>query len=367
MIMIVLKILSLVFLLVVLPTLAGILPLHFFKDKQRSFGKAIILGYLVLLAVLEIIGIPIVLCFVYTGYIFLIVLFMVLLLFIVVLGLHITYRDYSHARKNDNKFFGIKQMLMDDLATLKNSSTECRIYMIIIGLLLVFQIVQALRLASYDVDDAFYNAYAKSAQQYGTLYRVDPSTGRSFQLDMRHAMALFPIFQAIVSSLSGIHLLIVSHKIMPIVLIPLSYIVICEMSKVLFSQSREKQMLFVLLINVFRLFGNISEYTTETFFYIRTWQGKSLAGNFVIPLLLWLFLCMWDDRDNKEGIVYWVLIGVTVIAGGASSSLAVLLTCGMIMLYATLSCIREKNIRTLWKALLSCVPGMLYIIVYILN
>ncbi|MCR4789180.1 MAG: hypothetical protein K5888_11385 [Lachnospiraceae bacterium] len=365
--MIILRSLSLIFTLVVLPAFAGILPLHFFKEKQRSLSKAIILGYIVSLAILELIGIPIVLTFVYTGYIFLIVLFMVLLVFVVIVGLHVTFRDSVRAKKNGHEFYGAKQMLDSGISKLKESSVESRIYFFIIFALVLFQVIQAVRLASYDVDDAFYNAYARSAQQYGTLYRIDPSTGRSFSLDMRHAMALFPIFQAIVSTLSGIHLLIVSHKIMPVILIPLSYMVYYEISGILFKESRENRMIFMILINLFRIFGNISEYTAETFFFIRTWQGKSLTGNFIIPALIWLFLCLKDDRDNKEGIFYWVLIGILILAGGSSSSLAVLLTAMLTVLYGALFSIREKSFKTLIKSVIACVPGMIYVLIYIFN
>ncbi len=365
--MVILKSLSLIFTLVLLPALAGILPLHFFKVKQRSVGKTIILGYIVSLAILELIGIPIVLTFTYTGYIFFIVLYMVLMIFVAILGIHITHRDAIRARKNDQPFYGAKQMISAQVSGIVNSSWESKIYFIIISLLMIFQLVQAVRLASYDVDDAFYNAYARSAQQYGTLYRIDPSTGRSFSLDMRHAMALFPILQAMVSTLSDVHLLVVAHKIMPLILIPLSSAVYYEISGVIFTGEREKRLLFILLINIFRIFGNISEYTTETFFFIRTWQGKSLTGNFIIPALIWLFLSMRDDKENKEGIIYWVLIGILILAGGSSSSLAVLLTCAVTLLYGMLFAIRDKNFRIFAKSLISCFFGFLYIIIYLVN
>ena len=224
--MIVLKALSLILLLVVLPAMAGIMPLRFFKETDRTFGKAVILGYIISLAILEFVGIPVVLLCVYTGYVFIIVLFLVLLVFVAFLGMYISYKDYSRAVKNDRKFFGLRSIISEEITRIRQSSPEAKIYLAITALLILFQMIMALRLASYDVDDAYYNAYARTAQQYGTLYRADPSTGRSFDLDMRHAMALFPIFQAIVSTLSGVHLLVVCHKIMPLILIPLSYMLI---------------------------------------------------------------------------------------------------------------------------------------------
>ena len=76
---------------------------------------------------------------------------------------------------------------------------------------------------------------------------------------------------------------------------------------------------------------------------------------------------MSDDRENKEGIIYWVLIGILILAGGSSSSLAVLLTCALTLLYGALFAIRDRNFRIFVKSLISCSFGFLYIIIYLIN
>ena len=75
--------------------------------------------------------------------------------------------------------------------------------------------------------------------------------------------------------------------------------------------------MFMLLLGLWQVFGNISLYTTETFFLTRTWQGKSFAGNFVIPAVIWIFLQLYEEEKR---LIWWVLLGVLNLAGGASSS-----------------------------------------------
>lgn len=364
----ILKILALVLWLLVIPALVGLVPIHFMNNVQKTFSKAIILGYIASFALLEFIGIPIVLFFTYYGYNIFMGMFVVIMLFVAGLGVFITRKDIIHARNNnDMKTFSLKCRLNDFITEFRDSSLESKIYMGIIAALFVFQIVMALRMASYDVDDAYYNTYATTAQRYGTLYRTDPNTGKSTPLDLRHGLALFPIFQAFISTISDFHLLVVAHKVMPIVVIVLSYLLVYEIAKLLFPHSKEQSLIFLLLINVFRIFGNVSEYTTETFFFLRTWQGKALAGNFIIPAIIWFYLLMMNDRENIMGKRYWSFILITLLASGASSSLAVLL-CGMLnVVIGGIFAIRDRNIKVFVKTLLSCLFGAIYILIYVIS
>ncbi len=366
--MMILKILVLVLWLAVIPTLVGLVPIHFMNNVQKTFSKAIILGYIASLSLLEFIGIPIVLGITYSAYNIFIGMFIVIMLFVAGLGVFITRKDIIRARKNDDtETFSLKHRFKSVIDDFVNSSLECKIYMGIIAVLFIFQIVMALRMASFDVDDAYYNTYATTAQKYGTLYRADPNTGKSAPLDIRHGMALFPIFQAFISTLSNLHLLIVAHKIMPIVIISLSYILVYEIAKLVFPNSKEQCLMFLLLMNVFRIFGNVSEYTTETFFFLRTWQGKAVAGNLIIPAIIWLYFLMRNDHDNFMGKRYWSFMLITLLASGASSSLAVLLCCMLNVVLGGIFAIKDKNIRIFFKSLISCLFGAIYILIYILN
>ena len=119
--------------------------------------------------------------------------------------------------------------------------------------------------------------------------------------------------------------------------------------------------MFMLLLGLWQVFGNISLYTTETFFLTRTWQGKSFAGNFVIPAVIWIFLQLYEEEKR---LIWWVLLGVLNLAGGASSSLAVLLSCLMTAGFGFLFALKEKKFSVLVKAGLTCIPGGVYVVLY---
>ncbi|MDE7044556.1 MAG: hypothetical protein K2O97_05995, partial [Acetatifactor sp.] len=73
------------------------------------------------------------------------------------------------------------------------------------------------------------------------------------------------------------------------------------MGKALFKKIRELLPMFMVLTALWQMFGAVSIYTAETFFLTRTWQGKSFAGNFVIPAVLWVFLCLFERGKPKSG------------------------------------------------------------------
>ena len=101
----------------------------------------------------------------------------------------------------------------------------------------------ALTHASFDGDDAYYVVQSVITDETDTLYRILPYTGFSTSLDMRHAMAVFPIWIAYLARMTGIHATIVSHSILPLVLIPLTYLIYYEIGKVLFKEKEDLELL----------------------------------------------------------------------------------------------------------------------------
>ena len=208
-------------------------------------------------------------------------------------------------------------------------------------------------------------------------------------LDARHALALFPIWEAFVGTMCGIHATIMAHSVVPLFLIPLTYLIYYEIGRELFCNKKRLLPMFMVLMALWQMFGNVSIYTTETFFLTRTWQGKSFAGNFIIPAVFWIFLCLFreEERENQQKLdlgaeadaegknrkiqrensgSLWILLTLLNLAAGASSSLAVLLSCALTMGLGMLLAIRSRRFRNLIYAGLSCVLGGIYVILYMM-
>lgn len=390
--MIILKILGLLFWLLVIPVGLGLLfrkapEREHLPEKLQTTGVTLLIGYLLVFALLEIVGIPVMLLSVYHGYSRMVILCVILQ----VLGAGAGYGFWIYRKEKAQKCSGaVKEANhFSRLQREPYDTWEGRLLLVLFLLLVGFQLYMAFTRASFDGDDAYYVVQALTAQQTDTLYRIDPNRGVSMPLDARHALALFPIWEAFVGTMCGIHATIMAHSVAPLLLIPLTYLIYYEIGRELFCSKKRLLPMFMALMALWQMFGNVSIYTTETFFLTRTWQGKSFAGNFIIPAVFWIFLCLFHESDrgtrpkmdfdveaDTEGKSrkiprgnsgsLWMMLTLLNLAAGASSSLAVLLSCALTMGLGVLLTIRSRRFWNLIYAGLSCVLGGAYVILYMM-
>lgn len=365
--MIIWQIFSLVIWLLAVPFCIGLLPVGWMKKELHSLGTIWVAGYIVLFFLLELVGIPIVLMVNYHGFTIFSRWFAAALLIFAVIDIWMTVRKKEE----------MQSLFTDCGKNWKSYGVEEKIVWVLFLLLVGFQLYMAFTRASFDGDDAYYGVQALIAQQIDVLYRIDPNNGWSTVLDARHALALFPIWEAFIGKMSGIHATIICHSVIPMILIPLTYTLYYQIGKVLFAKKKELLPMFMVVIALWQMFGNVSIYTTETFFLTRTWQGKSFAGNFVIPAVLWIFVSLFvtesgqeDCEKTKEAgrsqMGLWLLLSCLNLAGGASSSLAVLLSLLLTVGLGTLFAIKEKRIGILIRAGLTCFWGGVYVVLYLI-
>lgn len=351
--MIILKLIALFLFLIIVPALVGACAGSAFA-KKASIATMLLSGYLIIWGMVEIVGIPLVLWSKGRNYVAFVLLLSVAMLIMSILG-------FLRLRRNKS-FLNLKKPVL---------SWEEVLYTILIFLSIAFQLFMAFYYSSLDADDFYFNAQALSAQAYGTMYRIDASTGHPSPVDIRHAMALFPMWEAYLSSVTGVHVAILVHRAIPVILIPMSYYVIYLTGCELFPNKKSKALIFTFLINVWRIFGYVSYFTTETFFLLRTWQGKSVAGNIILPFVILMFLRMYNRNaeidDPRRFKASLFMLGAAVLASGSSSSLAVMLSTGLAALLAVLFYVRTKNVGQLLSTLITCIPGSVYIIIYILS
>lgn len=250
---------------------------------------------------------------------------------------------------------------------------EERIEWLLFFVLVGFQLYRAAAYTSFDGDDAYYVVESLIAQQADVMYRILPYTGGSTGLDVRHVLAVFPMWVAFISVKSGIHATIVSHVVMPLVLIPLTYLVYYEIGNALFGkrsdgkQGRENLPVFMILMCMFQIFGNVSIYTNETFFLTRTWQGKAVAGSLVIPAFIWLFLLIFDGvkKDKRTDAGLWILLVCVNMTAGICSSIAVFIASILIAVTAFCLMLVERDFKVLLKIGAACIPNIIYMGIYV--
>ncbi len=413
-------IISLLFWLIIIPFCIGLIPVNFISPYKRNPGVVILAGYFCMWALYGVITIPAVLWVQYHNFSVASDCFTALSIVCAAAGLLVWQRSAKKGnpglvfgtgkRKNDicvtkkrpiNRFGGKKAAEIENDTNVINKKKvkhlidmtwAQRIEWLLFLALVGFQLYKAAAYTSFDGDDAYYVVESLIAQQADVMYRILPYTGGSTGLDVRHVLAVFPMWVAFIAVKSGIHATIVSHVVMPAVLIPLTYLVYYEIGKILFSMQSlgdrqtgksktgkereadnslsghpENLPVFMIVMAMFQIFGNVSIYTNETFFLTRTWQGKAVAGSLVIPAFLWLFLWIYDGvkKEKRADAGLWILFVCVNMTAGICSSIAVFIASILIAVTAFCLMLAERDFKVLLKVGAACIPNIIYMGIYV--
>lgn len=346
--------------LAAIPFCIGLLPANFISDRKINPGVVLLAGYLLMWASFEVITIPAVIWIQDDNFVFVLRWFMLVSITLAIAGLILWYRSW---RKNADRNIHFR---LPDKAFLKHG-LEAKIEWLLFIAIVGFQLYMAVTRSSFDGDDAYYVVQSLNAQQTGTMYKYLPYTGWTTGLDARHAMAVFPMWIAFVAVKADIHATIVSHVIMPLLLIPLSYLVYYEIAKALFESQMENVPVFMIIMGMFQMFGNVSIYTSETFFLTRTWQGKAVVCSFIIPMMILLLLWIFDKKSEKKGqnAGLWAMLVCLNMATGICSSLAVFILTILLAVAALCLMVAERDLKIPLKLGLTCIPSAVYVLIYL--
>lgn len=352
----VMSILIAVIILGLIPFGMGLLPIFLIDKKRRSLGITYIAGFIFSLALFQLITVPIVILQPW-GFAIVVPLFTALTALLSLAGFICTI---LYKRKNGTMFPEFEER--------RKPSIEEVIDWAIVLALIGFQLYMSFTLTSFDGDDAYYVVQSLLTSDTDTLYRIRPYTGLSTGIDLRHSLAVFPVWIAYIAKMTGIHATIVAHSMISFVLIPVSYWIYLEIGKKVLRKEKKKLPIFMIFVCVLQIFGNVSIYTNATFFLTRTWQGKSLLANLVIPAAIWLLLWIFDsdlpEKDSRLGL--WILLFMVNIVAALSSTASVFLMAMFVGLAGLVLSIVEKNIQILLRLMITCIPLVVYGVMYLL-
>ena len=353
-----------------LPFLLGICPMCGMPREKRTPGVQYLSGFFVMLAVFQLFAVPLVLREADIS--------VLVLLNLVVTSLLAVGAVVILVRSLRKKSWSVSLIRGVDKGMSRSTLVFTFFYWCIFLCILVFQLYMAVTRASFDGDDAYYVAQSVMADQNGSMYEVDPYTGAAARFDARHATATVTMWIAVLARMTGIHATILSHTILPLMILPVVYLIYLQIGMVL---CREKRMLpvFMILMALLQMFGYVSLYTKETFLMTRTWQGKAMAGNLVFPAILWilLYFAQTIPVKKKEEVLedretiplrwgFWMLLLCINTFAAMCSSLAAFLAALMIAAFGLVLSIQKRNLKLLFQLALSCVPCVIYMGLYII-
>ena len=315
-------------------------------------------GFVIVLAVFQIVAVPVIL-FETWGFPRIVTIYSILLAVLSAAGLIFGF-PVLRGMAVDARTWIVKR---------KRPSVETALYWVIAVGLILFQMYMAYTHEFFDGDDAYYVAQSVIAEQTDVLYRILPYTGLSTSLDIRHALASLPIWEAYLARVTGVHPAIIAHSVLPLILIPLTYLVYYRIGMRLFKGAFRKTAVFLILVSLLQIFGNTSIYTNATFFLMRTWQGKSVLCNFVLLTAVWSLLRLWEtgadgEQKGKKQAGWWLLMAANNVTAAMATTMGAFLLGLFIAIAGLVMAVRQKRPGRLIPLAATCLPGLVYLGIY---
>ena len=353
--------LMILLILLIIPELVGLFILRFFKKENTNLILAFIVGYLTEFAVCQLIAVP-----------------------------------YIYLEKTLTELINVLAIIFGSISVLsivinltnvKNIVISCFNYIkkmpkllsILVVILIGLQVYSFVGYMHIDDDDSFYVGTATVSVQTDSLFKYSAATGEENvenQLS-RYRLGPFPIYLAVISKIIDIHPAIVAHTIMPIVFVPLVYMIYGLIGNELFNKDKKRVHYFLMIMSIINIWGNYSVRTTFSFFLIRIWQGKALLASMILPLIILLFI---KAEENNYKFNYCLLLFITILAGNLTTTMGIALPPMELILLAVvyeISKIKFKKskeektgignaIINLTKCFICCVPSIIYGIAYLI-
>ena len=225
------------------------------------------------------------------------------------------------------------------------------------------------------------------------MYREMPYIGGSTELDMRHALAVMPMWFAYLSEASGIHATMLCRTVMPLFLLPFIYLIWFAVGGELYGvmSSRDDYKtpaseraadvgFFMCAMSMLAIFGSVSIYTAERFMMTRTWQGKAMFANIAVPLIL--LGVLWINREcgavrnnstdkkfSLSSLLFfngWFLFLLVNILSGMCTSMGVAFSAALICTSCLVSAVRKRKPLLMLYGILVCIPNAMYMAAYML-
>lgn len=344
--------------LVLIPLCIGLLPMQWIPREQRRGGVVLIAGYLIMLPLCWLVAVPCILFVKYYSFIPMVRIYTVVVLAAAALGVFLAVRAQRRGRP----------ILQGISFSIRRLSWEERIGWLVFLGLVGLQLYKSFTLASFDGDDAEYVAQSLVTEESDTMYLIRPYTGGTTALDIRHSLAVLPVWIAYIGRMTGVHTTILSHSVLPFLLIPLTYLVYGGIGRHLLKKKKKYLPGFMALMALLQIFGNVSIYTGETFFLTRTWQGKAVAVSFVIPMTILLLLWIFDREEGEKespAMGLWMLLCLANMTAGVCTSMSVFLNAVMIGTAAFWMMAADRKFSILVKAGAACIPNAVYMLLYL--
>lgn len=362
--------------------------------------KCYLYGWFVLLALFEVVAVPIILLQKSFGLLFLIYMIAVwVVAFLSVLGATLKASPILQKIKNEKGERNCDNNNCNNARDKRGAAHWISIILwCVFGALVLFQMWFLITHQHYDGDDSYYVTQSVFTTHYDNMYLRDAYTELPLgRLDIRHALAALPIFISWVSTACDFPPAAMAHTVIAPIFTFVMYGIYTLIALHLFRNkadakndvksgamadeksdmkiesgehsSREVYApLFLIFLSLWFLFASSSLYTTETFALTRTWQGKSAFGNLLIPMciltMLQIYNLNYTKGHKKQAVLSFLFLALLGVVGGLFTTASVYLFSLIVFVFGFFAGISKKKFAISLCCWLSILPGLLLGAIY---
>lgn len=333
--------------LLAVPVAAG-MTLTRFTNKGKSICFAVVCGYAGLFAVAQILIVPGI--FLKASLSAVTYIYQAVALLLAAAGIFLNFKN-------------LKAMITGEAGKKTYAKISENALFFLAVLLILAQMAVAGLLAHHDADDSFYVATASTSVYTDTIFEYNPYTGNPYKkLPSRYVLSPFPVYEAILTKLTGVDVPSFVYTIFPVFMIMLAYFIYWLWADMLFGGRRKQCALFLIFISAVQVFSNYSIYTSGTFFMLRIWQGKAVLAGVLLPAVAYMCVRLMAKDETGGG---WPVLFCLMTASCLASSMGIILSMLMVGIYAFVCGACTWKWRIVGKALFCCLPNLIFAIIYL--
>ncbi len=231
------------------------------------------------------------------------------------------------------------------------------------ALLIVISSVIIINCYQFTLDAAYYVGTANTTLFTDSINIYDPYTGMwQDHFEMRYFFANYAVNDAVMCYFTGFHPLIWTKTVMEAVVIVLNAMVMYRLGRALFGEDLTKTGIFMFFA-MFICFFYSTIYTYADFFVTRTYEGKTILGSVVLPLIFLVYIKL---LKNHKDIFLWLLLLLMSIGSIVLSNSSSMLFPAALLIFVPPLLIIKKDIRIIFKSAAVVLPCILSVLIYVL-
>ncbi|SKB86190.1 hypothetical protein SAMN06296386_10734 [Lachnospiraceae bacterium] len=235
-------------------------------------------------------------------------------------------------------------------------------FAVLSAVLVLAELIVIIHAYQFTLDAAFYVSTATTSLQTDMLNIYDPYTGMwQDHFEMRYFFATYPLNDAVMCRLTGVHPLLWTKTVMEAGTIILSNLIYYRIGKHLFREDYRKTFLFLVFCGFMNFFFT-TIYTASAFLTTRTYEGKAILGNVVMPLIFLLYLKLIEDDRDK---MLWLMIFMTATGSAVLSNSANMLVPTAVAVFSLPLAVIKRRFSVLIKAFICVLPCLLLVLMYV--